>query len=289
MGRKRLYNSDRPQAMPAVVEPQPSNESIQLPGRLDSRPEIPLPGLTSFSLDGVGMPREKSPAAPEEVNKALGHKKKPPTHPKKKSKYYNGAPVRRSARIKSTVVSPPNTNCSFEVIEDITLSESEKDEAVTEHVMANEELELPQVPESEPESEPELADNLGEKKSFDEKVDRALRRIDALDDIVELLKDKVDEHLDLYESPSISYRSMYIDSQKKIEELTFENQRLNAKLENALGKIEVYEKEMRAKDAVKDTMISNMAKTLEAVVNVSTQAIHKECSASAVKRKRSEN
>ncbi|KAK7395936.1 hypothetical protein VNO78_16558 [Psophocarpus tetragonolobus] len=281
---------------PAVLEPHPSNENIQLAGGLDldSRLEIPLPGLTSFVVNGVEMPHEKS-LAQEQANKELGHKKMSHTSTKRKS---NCASVRRSNRIKSTVSSPPNTYCGFKVIEDITVTESEKDEADTpmEHGLEDQELELerPQVPESEP----KLADNLGENKSLDEKVDCALQRIDALDKIVKLLKDKVDEHLDLYESPSVSYRSMYIDSQKKIEELTIENQRLNGKLENAHGKIEVHEKEIRAVidvlhktvDAVKDATISNMAKTIETAANVSAEAIHNVCSASTAKRKRrSEN
>ncbi|KAG4391480.1 hypothetical protein AAZX31_05G180700 [Glycine max] len=54
--------------------------------------------------------------------------------------------VRRSERIKSKslVVSHPNTNCDIEVIEYITLSDGEKDEADTQL-----------------EHESELADNLG--------------------------------------------------------------------------------------------------------------------------------
>lgn len=45
----------------------------------------------------------------------------------------------------------------------------------------------------------------------------------------------------------------------------------------------------KTKEAVNAAMISNVAKTIEAAVNVSTQAIHNACSASAVKRKRNES
>ncbi|KAL5188596.1 hypothetical protein HKD37_05G014019 [Glycine soja] len=130
--------------------------------------------------------------------------------------------VRRSERIKSKslVVSHPNTNCDIEVIEYITLSDGEKDEADTQL-----------------EHESELADNLGEKKSLEQKINCALQRIDALNKAVELLKSKlfyksVDENIAFCEAP---FRSMYIDSQKKIKALTSENHRLNGKLENALG------------------------------------------------------
>ncbi|KHN19893.1 hypothetical protein glysoja_033525, partial [Glycine soja] len=263
-----------------VVEPQPSIGNIQLSRALDSQLEIPLPGLTSpkhpnLLVDGVEMRHAKSPAQ-EQVNQ----------------------------RIKSSVVSHPNTtNCYIEVVEDLTVIDSEKDEADTQLeqvLLADPELELLELPlEHEHESEPELAYNLGEKKSWKEKVDCALQRIEALDKTVELLKSKVDENIVLCEAPSmssISYKSMYIDSQKKVEALTVENQRLNGKLENALGKIGVYKDEIhvlvdvkdKTKDAVKDTMISNVAKTIETAVNVSNQAmqIHNACSASAVKRKR---
>ncbi|TKY46816.1 hypothetical protein E2542_SST28865 [Spatholobus suberectus] len=96
---------------------------------------------------------------------------------------------------------------------------------------------------------------------------------------------QVDEKIGFNEAPSM------------IEALTDNNQRLNGKLENALGKIEVYVKEIRVlvdvldktKHVVIVAMISNLATTIEAVVNASTQAIHNACSASAVKRKRNES
>ncbi|TKY62452.1 hypothetical protein E2542_SST12308 [Spatholobus suberectus] len=304
MGRKprASKNSDRAHVMPTVVEPQPSGGNIQLAGALDSRPEIPVPGLSPLKhsnllVDGVETRHEKSPAQ-KQVNQEHELQKKPPTFFTRKKSKLCGASVRRSERIKRGVVSPLNTNCGIEYIEDITVSESEKDEADTQMEQGLAEPELEQeLPLELP--EPELAESLGE-KSLDEKVDCALQRIEALDKIVELLKSKVDEKIGFYEAPSmgsISYKSMYIESQKKIEALTDENQRLNGKLENALGKIEVYEKEIRVlidvldrtKDAVNASMISNLAKTIEAAVNVSTQAIRNACSASAVKRKRNEN
>ncbi|XP_029124545.1 uncharacterized protein LOC109817854 isoform X2 [Cajanus cajan] len=256
---------------------------------------IPLKRPNSF-LDGVETHHEKSPAR-EQVNQENGHQKKSPASFYRKKSKFHGATVRRSERIKSAVVSPPNNNYDIEYIEDINVSENEKDEADTQMQQALVEPEL-EVPESE--AEPEQAETFGEKKSLDEKVDFVVQRIEALDKIVRLLKSKIDEKFDFYEAPSMasaSYRSMYIDSQKKIEALTDENQRLNGKLENALGKIEVYEKEIhvlidvldKTKDAVNAAVISNLAKTIEAAVSVSTQAIHNACPASAAKRKRNDS
>lgn len=148
--------------------------------------------------------------------------------------------------------------------------------------------------------EPEPTENISE-KSLDEKVDYALQRIQAFDKIVELLKSKADGNVTSYEAPSmtvmapISYRSMYIDSQKKLEALANENRQLTGQLENALGKIEMYENENRVLsellEKLKDTanqQLSNLAKSTEAAVNASTLEIYHAYSASASKRKRIE-
>ncbi|KAL2320945.1 hypothetical protein Fmac_029914 [Flemingia macrophylla] len=295
MGRKRASKTnDKAHVMP-------SGENIHLSGTLNSQREVPLPLVIPmkhpiFMVDGVETHHEKSPA---QVNQESGHEKKSPAFFSRKKSKFHGASVRRSERIKNAVVSPPNNNYGIEYIEDITVSENDKDEADTQMEQALVEPEL-EVPESESEPEPEQAEMFSEKKSLDKKVDCVFQRIEALDKIVRLLKSKIDEKFDFYEAPSMassSYRSMYIDSQKKIEALTAENQRLNGKLENALGKIEVYEKEIRVlidaldktKDAVNAAVISNLAKTIEAAVSVSTQAIHNACPASAAKRKRNES
>ncbi|XP_027353505.1 uncharacterized protein LOC113863920 [Abrus precatorius] len=283
-------NNDKPHVERA--ETQLSSGNIKLPGALESRLEIPLPRFSSpthqnFLVDGVETRNDKSQAQ-DQVNQASERKKSAMLSKRKKSKHHGGF-VRRSERIKSAFVNDPNSNHGIEYIEDETISESEKDEPGTqmEQVLAEAEL------------EPEPADVFGE-KTLDEKVDYALQRIEALDKIVALLQSKVDENIGFDEAPSMasmSYRSMYINSQKKIEALTDENQQLNGKLQNALGKIEVYEKENRVlidvldktKDAVNAVLVSNLVKTTEAAVNASTQAIQNACTTSATKRKRSEN
>lgn len=293
MGRKphAFKTNDTTQLLPTIVEPQAFSGNVQSPGALDSKHEIPPPGIAplkhpNLSVDGA-MRHEKKPALEHK------HQKKSPTVLSRKISNYSGGSVRRSERIKSALASPHKTNSGIEYIEDITVSDSEKDEVNT-HM----EQVLAEVP-LEPESEPEPVGGFGE-KSLEEKVDWALQRIEVLDKTVELLKSKVDENIGFSEAPSmgsINYRSMYIDSQKKVEALTNENRLLNGKLENALGKVEVYEQEVRVlvdvldktKEAVNAAMISNVAKTIEAAVNVSTQAIHNACSASAVKRKRNES
>ncbi|KAK7336748.1 hypothetical protein VNO77_17294 [Canavalia gladiata] len=295
MGRKASAAKNNDKVHMERVEPQPSGGNIKLPGAFDSHVEIPLPRFSpmkhpNFSVDGVDTRHEKS-SAQEQVKHEHEHQKKSSMFFRRKKSKYHSTSVRRSERIKSTTVNLPNSNHDIEYIEDVTVSESEKDEPDTqmEQVLA----------ESEPEPDLEPAEIVGE-KSLAEKIDYALQKIEAFDKIIELLKSKVDENIGLYEAPSmtsISYRSMYIDSQKKIEALTEENQQLNGKLENALGKIEVYEKENRVlnevldkmKDAVNAVCISNLAKTTEAAVNASVQAIQNACSASAAKRKRNES
>ncbi|GAU23353.1 hypothetical protein TSUD_334000 [Trifolium subterraneum] len=234
------------------------------------------------------------------------------------SKYRN-ASVRRSERIRSGVIKSSNSKQGVEFIVDV-VSDSEKDEPESQteqvlpqpnpdthtgqvQVLPQSDAQIEQVsPQSnaqieqlllEPELELEPAENISN-KSLDEKVDYALHKIEDLYKIIDLLKSKVGGNVALYESPSmapISYRSMYIDSQKKLEALANENQLLNEQLENALSKVEMYEKENRVLnqlyDRLKDTVreqLSNVTKTTEAA----TQEIDTAYSASAAKRKRIE-
>ncbi|PWA71813.1 hypothetical protein CTI12_AA277990 [Artemisia annua] len=68
------------------------------------------------------------------------------------------------------------------------------------------------------------------------------------------------------ESTSVSlYKSLYTDSQKKVEALTSENRELARKLEIALGKLEVYEDIYQSAERVK---ILNLEKTIEALVRL---------------------
>ncbi|KZV18522.1 hypothetical protein F511_21701 [Dorcoceras hygrometricum] len=66
-------------------------------------------------------------------------------------------------------------------------------------------------------------------------------------------------------SSELSYKSMYISSQKQIEDLMAENCRLSMQLEFARGKIEVYEKVTNATRTIKDVILidSIVGKTQE--------------------------
>lgn len=185
---------------PIVVEPQLSNGTVQLLGTSNSHHDTHLPGLSlhkqqKFLEDGVKRPHQRSLAG-EQANQDRGLQKKSTI--KKKSKF-SAAYVRRSERIKSAIVCSPKANFGIEVIENITVSDSEKDEVDTqmEQVLGGPELVL----EHESESGPEQEESLGE-KSLDEKIDSALHRIDSLDKIVEWLKSKV------------FYKSFYIQNSR---------------------------------------------------------------------------
>ncbi|XP_042491059.1 uncharacterized protein LOC122070895 isoform X2 [Macadamia integrifolia] len=84
------------------------------------------------------------------------------------------------------------------------------------------------------------------------------------------------------------YKLMYIDSQKKIESMQEENRQLAVKLENALGKIEAYEKGQsifsetieRLKDAM---LVSTLTKTTEMMFGRSSpRANNGDCAAPTV-------
>ncbi|CAK8543458.1 unnamed protein product [Lathyrus sativus] len=307
-------------ALPSGNFAQGSSENINQTKELDSQPMLSPQKRLSRSVTDVETNLVRK-APHKQINSVGKHQKKYATFSRKKFKYH-GASVRRSERIKSGVAKSPNPKQGAECIVDVTVSDSEVDEQETqaEQVLpqtkpTNTQIELVQVlppqntqtehvlpqpnartEQALPESQP--AENLSE-KGLDEKVEYALQKIDALYKIIEVLKSKVDGNVNSYEAPTtaapISYRTMYIDSQKKIEALSNENQQLKEQLENALGKVEMYEKEngvlSELLDKMKDTVnqqLSNVAKTTEAAVFASTQEIDNAYSASAAKRKRTE-
>ncbi|KAL5059569.1 hypothetical protein RYX36_031173 [Vicia faba] len=307
-------------AHPSAKFAQGSSENINQTKELHSQRMSSPPMHLNQSVADVEANLVRT-APHGQVNQVGKHRKKYATLSRKRFKNH-GASVRRSERIKSGVAKSPNPNQGAECIVDVTVSDSDVDELETqaEQVLPRPkstvtQIELVQVlpPQNtqvervlpQPNAQTEQAlpefqppENLSE-KGLDEKVEFALHEIKALYKIIELLKSKVDGNVNLCEAPStasISYRSMYIDSQKKLEALSKENQQLKGELENALGKVEMCEKEngvlSELLDKMKDTVnqqLSNVAKTTEAAVFASTQEIDNAYSASAAKRKRNES
>ncbi|CAJ2633144.1 hypothetical protein L195_g009557 [Trifolium pratense] len=320
----KVLDSQLENAIPSteISEQQGVNGNINPTKVLDSQLE---------NAHSVCSPQKHPNSSVAEVESAQEQTKQVSKHQKKYAKFttkmskYRNVSVRRSERIRSGVVKYGNSTQEVECIVDV-VSDSEKDEpeSQTEQVLpqpnpdtqTGQDAQIEQVlvlplpntqieqalqePNAEIEQlllERELdlepAENISN-KGLDEKVDYALHKIEDLYKIIDLLKAKVGGNAALYEASSIapiSYRSMYIDSQKKLEALANENQLLNEQLENALSKVEMYEKENRALnelyDRLKDTVqqqLSNVAKSTEAA----TQEIDTAYSASAAKRKRIE-
>ncbi|KAL4588174.1 hypothetical protein LXL04_001055 [Taraxacum kok-saghyz] len=135
--------------------------------------------------------------------------------------------VRRSGRLQS-VIKP----VQFQVVEQIDLVESEKEDIV----------EQPSSIVAEPCNQ-DLGNGPTPKNIGDERVD----------------------HLDVNESTSVGliYKSLYLDSQKKIEALTSENHDLSSKLQIVLAKLEVYENINKSTQAA---IVSNLEKAIETLV-----------------------
>ncbi|CAL0310343.1 unnamed protein product [Lupinus luteus] len=263
MGRKpyavKINNDKVPMLEKPSVEPSIGNPPVE---SLHNKIPSQLTHLNS-SANGVVTLHESNSALKQVKGKKELQKKPASATLKRYLSKVHGSSVRRSERIKSAVIPPSNFNHEIEHIKDLTASESQKDAY---------------------EVESEYIENLNG-KSLEEKVAYALQKIEALDKSLKLLKFKVDEDVGLYEAPSvasISFRSMYIDSQRKLEALAEENLQLTGKLQSCLGKIDVYEKENHV-------LIQVLDKLKEAVnaVAISTQAMEKTGSASAAKRKRS--
>ncbi|XVF21779.1 hypothetical protein REPUB_Repub12eG0119500 [Reevesia pubescens] len=169
--------------------------------------------------------------------------------------------VRRSQRLQSAAT-PSQDNDIERVIEEITMSESEKDEEPL-----NLEGKLP---------EPILV-----QKSLEEKIDYLLQQFEEQQKTIEALKFKGTRDSSPTGSPraeDLRYRNFYFDSQKKIEALTDENHQLALKLEHALGKLEAYENGAcifseglnKMKDMI---LVTNLTRMTDTAVNFSSQTV----------------
>ncbi|GMI66522.1 hypothetical protein HRI_000321500 [Hibiscus trionum] len=169
--------------------------------------------------------------------------------------------VRRSQRIQNAV-SPSQVEEFERIIEEITLSEGEKDDAP----LDGERKELPEPIQTQ--------------KSLEEKVNYLLRQSEEQRKTIEELNFKATRDSSPTGSPQgadVRYRKLYFESQKKIESLMNENHQLALKLERALGKLEAYDNGACAisegfKKMKEMILVTNLTRSTETAVNFSTQA-----------------
>ncbi|GKU86598.1 hypothetical protein SLEP1_g1105 [Rubroshorea leprosula] len=145
-----------------------------------------------------------------------------------KSKLENTDPSSGGMEKQSECANPSETNLIEKLIDDITIIESgEKEEDPTNH------------------AEGDVAKPRIVQKKMEDRVYFVEQQLEALQMIVKKLKSKQpskDSRMtECSRAADISYRSLYSDSQKKIEALTNGNHQLALKLEHALGKLEAYE------------------------------------------------
>ncbi|XP_042047959.1 uncharacterized protein LOC121794014 [Salvia splendens] len=158
--------------------------------------------------------------------------------------------VRRSSRIKSLT---PSTNSPEleHVPEHVDLVEEEKEQEPEVQPVGNLLVEEEQEQEVQPGSNPPDAHG----GSLEEKVDYLVEAVDYL-------KFKVCKRDAMaVPSPDISYKSLYISSQKQIQMLIDEQHKLVKKLEFARGKIAAYEEMKVAVGGQKEfVLVSELAK-----------------------------
>ncbi|MBA0802590.1 hypothetical protein Gohar_012870 [Gossypium harknessii] len=168
--------------------------------------------------------------------------------------------VRRSERLQA-VISPSQDKEIERLIDEITLSEGEKDEVPLDH----EDGELPQPIQTQ--------------MTMEEKFDYLFQQIEELQKTLETLKFKATRDSSPTGSPraaDVRYRNLYFESQKKIEALTNENHQLALKLERALGILEAYDNgACAASEGLKKMkemiLVANLTRSTETAVNFSTQ------------------
>ncbi|KAI9080366.1 hypothetical protein K1719_037760 [Acacia pycnantha] len=207
---------------------------------------------------------EPSPAREKEKRKSELEQNSTPRR-KRKSGYFSPTTLRRSQR-KTPVLVTSNHDIETHV-EDVTDGKNENDKTDTQMEKVR--------------SEPDA--NLSE-PCLKEKVDYILQRLEALEKITESLQAKVDENTNLGKTPSSASAAhrAFTGSQNKLEALREENWQLTVKLETALGKVEVLEKQCDVlvellgewKDVI---VITNLSKNAEAAVKASAQAIENAC------------
>nr|XP_023872835.1 uncharacterized protein LOC111985421 isoform X2 [Quercus suber] len=253
MGRKpKTKNNEEKAPMRVILQPGNKNPSL---GAVESQPESLNP-----SLGDVELQLECGSPAEQQANSAK------PSNPKKRMTRHTSI-VRRSKRVQHAMTSALNPDI-VPVVEEISLTETDEEYDPP-----------PQKEQNMPEStEPT---SLGE-KNFEKQIDNIVQRLEIQAKTIEELKSEVSKKSVSSGSPSgayVRYKSLYIDSQKKIEVLTGENKQLSMKLETALGKLEAFENgnhvfsEMLGK--LKDViLVSNLTKATETAVNVSSQALH---------------
>ncbi|XP_010255953.1 PREDICTED: uncharacterized protein LOC104596475 [Nelumbo nucifera] len=172
---------------------------------------------------------------------------------------------RRSQRVQHTILYTQARDIE-PVVENIDLSGNEEDDQQHIHQVTRN------------------AESVLGMKSLEDKIDYAVKILESHDKMLEALKLKgADWYLPTQATTLVGtrsgekknkYKEMYIDSQKKIEILREENYQLGKKLENALGRLEAYEKGQifcsEAIEKLRDTMlISSLAKTTERVLDLS--------------------
>ncbi|XP_009367656.2 uncharacterized protein LOC103957247 isoform X1 [Pyrus x bretschneideri] len=234
------------QAQPHTLKPKATNASSETE---EPQSEGPNPAPERVEQH----PENASPKT--NSNLRMQEKSAKPSHSRKRVKQYN-AVVRRSLRIRNSVT--PVENGDIEpVYETVSESETEDEQPLLEEPPVNG-------------TNLEEGQTLGE-KSMEEKMDYLLQ-------LLEKMNSKENKRSPGFsESPEKRYKSLYIDSQKKIEALTNENHELTSKLEVAHAKLEGFEKGTNAFSEVMEKMkdvilVSTLSKATETFMNFSSQA-----------------
>ncbi|TYI00514.1 hypothetical protein ES332_A11G139200v1 [Gossypium tomentosum] len=148
--------------------------------------------------------------------------------------------VRRSERLQATI-SPSQDKEIERLIDEITLSEGEKDESQSRHM------------------------------TMEEKFDYLFQQIEELQKTLETFKFQATRDSSPTGSPTaadVRYRNLYFESQKKIEALTNENHQLANELSYDNGACAASEGLKKMKELI---LLTNLTRSTETAVNFSTQ------------------
>ncbi|KAF5455041.1 hypothetical protein F2P56_024657 [Juglans regia] len=258
MGRKpKAAKNQEKEPMPERTSP-PQERVTSQPGKINPSPERVGSQLKKGNPSPASMETRPESSIPSLGTAKTQPKQQAesskPSNPNKRVKFYARV-VRRSERIQNAVM--PAQNLDIEpIVEEIDLSESDKEDD-------------PPTQTQREQNGPEPT-TFGE-KNLEEKVEYIIQQLEAQEKAMEALKSESSK-------TDVSYKKLYIESQKKVESLSEENKQLSMKLEIALGKLETYENGNRVFSEVLEKLkdfilVANLTKATETAFNASSQAL----------------
>lgn len=250
----------------------------------------PLESMNDNQTSPSSLPsKNKASKSSLPSKKKLSKKASPSSLPSKKNSSKKAlsnttTTVRRSGRLRNLQSAKPNQEM---IVEEIDLASSESEEESRDQQSNSEPMvqqlnaerivqeanteAIVQEVNSEPLSQPFNLEPISNQHDLGKKIDFLVQSVEEFRS--QVVQGKKRPFPSETQRMELNYRTLYIESQKKVEALTEENHQLSKKLEFATGKVEAYEKMKDVFGNLKDAvLVSQLERATEAAINFSAQA-----------------